>query len=355
MRTVVALGGNALLRRGEPAEAAIQRAHVLEAAPALAALALHDELVITHGNGPQVGLLALEAEAYKDVTPYPLDVLGAETQGLIGYLLVQAIRNQLARHDVVTLLTQVRVDPDDPAFLLPTKPIGPVYSEREARQLAESRGWSIARDGNDFRRVVASPEPQAIVELHAIKRLLAGQEHRHLRRRRRHPRRCRPRRSARSRRGHRQGPHSRTARRRARCRPADHPHRCPSHRARLAHSSRHADRLRDARRAAPVVVRARIDGPEGRGCLPFRRAHRRRSRHRRASGSRSSCRRSRRNPHHRPACRRASVVPRERCGRLRMACGDAGTSVGSNEKLGWTDGRPRPRADGHRPRRAQPQ
>ena len=111
MRTVVALGGNALLRRGEPAEAAIQRAHVLEVAPALAALALRDELVITHGNGPQVGLLALEAEAYKDVTPYPLDVLGAETQGMIGYLLAQALRSQLAGHDVVTLLTQVLVDP----------------------------------------------------------------------------------------------------------------------------------------------------------------------------------------------------------------------------------------------------
>ncbi len=174
MRTVVALGGNALLRRGEPAEAAIQRAHVLEAAPALAALALRDELVITHGNGPQVGLLALEAEAYKDVTPYPLDVLGAETQGMIGYLLSQALRSRLAQHDVVALLTQVLVDPGDPAFLHPTKPIGPVYSEHEARQLARSRGWSIARDGDYFRRVVASPEPQAIVELHAIERLLAA-------------------------------------------------------------------------------------------------------------------------------------------------------------------------------------
>ena len=174
MRTVGALGGNALLRRGEPAGAAIQRAHVLVAAPALAALALHDELVITHGNGPQVGLLALEAETHKDVTPDPLDVLGAETQGMIGYLLCQALRNQLALHDVVTLLTQVLVDAADPAFLHPTKPIGPIYSEREARQLARNRGWSIARDGDYFRRVVASPEPQAIVELHAIERLLAA-------------------------------------------------------------------------------------------------------------------------------------------------------------------------------------
>lgn len=174
MRTVVALGGNALLRRGEPAEAAIQRAHIHEVAPALAALALRDELVITHGNGPQVGLLALEAEAYTDVTPYPLDVLGAETQGMVGYLLAQALQGQLEGHDVVTLLTQVLVDPGDPAFLHPSKPIGPVYSEREAQQLAERRGWSIARDGHFFRRVVPSPEPQGIVELHAIERLLAA-------------------------------------------------------------------------------------------------------------------------------------------------------------------------------------
>jgi carbamate kinase len=173
VRTVVALGGNALLRRGEPAEAAIQRAHVVEAAPALAALALREELVITHGNGPQVGLLALEAEAYKEVTPYPLDVLGAESQGMIGYLLAQALRRHLPEHDVVTVLTQVLVDPHDPAFLQPTKPIGPVYTEREARRLAASRGWTIAADGESFRRVVASPEPIGIVELRAIERLVA--------------------------------------------------------------------------------------------------------------------------------------------------------------------------------------
>ena len=136
MRTVVALGGNALLRRGEPAEAAIQRAHVLEAASALAALAARDELVITHGNGPQVGLLALEADAYKAVAPYPLDVLGAESQGMIGYMLAQALGAELPERDVVALLTQVLVDPDDPGFAHPTKPIGPVYSEQEARELA---------------------------------------------------------------------------------------------------------------------------------------------------------------------------------------------------------------------------
>ena len=174
MRIVVALGGNALLRRGEPAEAAIQRAHVLEAASALAALASDHELVITHGNGPQVGLLALGADAYKGVAPYPLDILGAESQGMIGYLLVQALGSELPEREVVALLTQVLVDSDDPAFTWPTKPIGPVYSEEEARKLAAGRGWAVARDGKYFRRVVASPEPKGVVELQAIERLVAA-------------------------------------------------------------------------------------------------------------------------------------------------------------------------------------
>lgn len=172
MRLVVALGGNALLRRAERAEAATQRAHVLEAASALAALAAEDELIITHGNGPQVGLLALEADAYKAVAPYPLDVLGAESQGMIGYFLVQALRNELPGREVVALLTQVLVAADDPAFTRPTKPIGPVYPEEEARRLAGERGWTIAPDGQYFRRVVASPEPRKIVELHAIEHLV---------------------------------------------------------------------------------------------------------------------------------------------------------------------------------------
>ena len=172
-RVVVALGGNALLRRGEPAEAETQRRNVLEAASALAALAADHELVVTHGNGPQVGLLALEAEAYKAVSPYPLDVLGAESQGMIGYLLVQALRNELARRPVVALLTQVVVRADDPAFSRPSKPIGPVYSEREAHSLAREHGWAIAPDVNYFRRVVASPDPKEIVETDAIE-LLVG-------------------------------------------------------------------------------------------------------------------------------------------------------------------------------------
>ena len=174
MRTVIALGGNALLRRGEAAEAATQRAHVLEFASAVAALAAQEELVLTHGNGPQVGLLALEADAYKAVAPYPLDILGAESQGMIGYLLLQAIGGALPEQEVVALLTQVLVDADDPAFLSPTKPIGPVYSESVARRLAVDRGWTVARDGKYFRRVVPSPAPQGIVELQAIDRLVAA-------------------------------------------------------------------------------------------------------------------------------------------------------------------------------------
>jgi carbamate kinase len=171
-RVVVALGGNALLRRGEPAEAETQRRNVLEAASALAALAGDHELVVTHGNGPQVGLLALEAEAYKAVAPYPLDVLGAESQGMIGYLLVQALRNELPTRSIVALLTQVLVRGDDPAFARPTKPIGPVYSKREAHALAREHGWTVAADGNYFRRVVASPDPKEIVEVSAIELLL---------------------------------------------------------------------------------------------------------------------------------------------------------------------------------------
>lgn len=171
MRVVVALGGNALLRRGEAAEAETQRRNVALAASALASLANEHELVITHGNGPQVGLLALEADAYKAVSPYPLDVLGAESQGMIGYLLAQALRGELDR-EVVCVLTQVLVDGGDPAFNRPTKPIGPIYAEAEARRLALEHAWAIAQDGTAFRRVVPSPEPKAIVELQAIQRLV---------------------------------------------------------------------------------------------------------------------------------------------------------------------------------------
>jgi carbamate kinase len=170
-RIVVALGGNALLRRGEAPEAETQRGRVLEVAAALGSLADECELVITHGNGPQVGLLALEAAAYEAVSPYPLDVLGAESQGMIGYLLIQALRSHTER-EVAALLTQVVVDEDDPAFESPSKPIGPVYTRHEASVLAAKHGWTLARDGVLFRRVVPSPEPREIVEIETIRRLV---------------------------------------------------------------------------------------------------------------------------------------------------------------------------------------
>ena len=174
MRIVVALGGNALLRRGEPLEAAVQRAHVVEAARSVAALARMHDVVVTHGNGPQVGLLALQAEAYRDVEPYPLDVLGAETEGMIGYLIEQALRNELPGREVASLLTEVVVDAGDPAFARPSKPVGPVYREDVAARLAAEHGWTVAADGAGFRRVVPSPEPKRIIELETIAQLVAA-------------------------------------------------------------------------------------------------------------------------------------------------------------------------------------
>lgn len=170
---VVALGGNALIRRGERAEAATQRANIALAVRAVAAVAHRHEVVVTHGNGPQVGLLALQAEAYRDVAPYPLDVLGAESEGMIGYLLEQELMNALPGRPVATLLTQVSVDAADPAFAAPSKPIGPVYDEPAGKRLSAERGWTLAPDGDGVRRVVASPEPRAILELATI-RLLIG-------------------------------------------------------------------------------------------------------------------------------------------------------------------------------------
>ena len=171
-RIVAALGGNALLRRGEPLEADLQRANVKKAASALAAIAKGHELVVTHGNGPQIGLLALQAAALGGIEPYPLDVLGAESEGMIGYLLEQELRNALPGRDVATLLTEVIVDPSDPAFAHPTKPIGPIYAEEQARILATNHGWVIGPDGTGFRRVVASPEPLKILELATIQLLI---------------------------------------------------------------------------------------------------------------------------------------------------------------------------------------
>lgn len=174
MRIVVALGGNALLRRGEPPTAANQRRNAKIAAGALAPLARRHDLVISHGNGPQVGLLALQGAACKPDAAYPLDILGAETEGMIGYLIEQELANLLPDRRCATLLTQIEVDPDDPAFGRPDKPIGPVYTETEARKLARERGWNMARDGAHFRRVVPSPVPRRIFELSVIE-LLASQ------------------------------------------------------------------------------------------------------------------------------------------------------------------------------------
>jgi carbamate kinase len=172
MRIVAALGGNALLRRGEPLSDEVQHANVRRAVRALAPVARTHSLVVTHGNGPQVGLLALQADAAGGA-PTPLDVLGAESEGMIGYVLEQELRNHVPGIDVATLLTQVVVDPHDPAFATPTKPIGPVYGAEEAQRLARERGWTVAPDGSGWRRVVASPEPQAIVELPTIRLLVS--------------------------------------------------------------------------------------------------------------------------------------------------------------------------------------
>lgn len=171
----MALGGNALLRRGERPDAEPQRQNVLRATAALAPLAQDHDLVITHGNGPQVGMLALESAADPLLSrPFPLEALDAETQGLIGYWMVQGVHNAVPDRPVAGLLTQTVVDPFDPAFQHPTKPVGPVYLELDARRLAEERGWSIAPDGERWRRVVASPEPRRIVELEVIEQLVAG-------------------------------------------------------------------------------------------------------------------------------------------------------------------------------------
>jgi carbamate kinase len=172
MLVVLALGGNALLRRGEPLEADRQRANVRIAAEAIAQVAVEQRIVLTHGNGPQVGLLALQNEAYPEVRAYPLDVLGAETEGMVGYLLEQELGRLLPREHLATLLTQVVVDVDDPAFSHPTKFVGPVYEAADAQRLAGERGWFVAADGDKWRRVVPSPEPRRIVELETIRTLV---------------------------------------------------------------------------------------------------------------------------------------------------------------------------------------
>jgi len=173
---VIALGGNALLRRGQELNAENQRDNIRLAAQQLAAVHENHKIVIAHGNGPQVGLLALMDHEYTAVDPYPLDVIGAETVGMIGYMIEQELGNIIPADDpIVTVLTQVVVDSKDPAFENPTKPVGPIYARQEAERLAHEKGWSIAPDGAYFRRVVPSPEPQRIIEIEAI-RLLVKEE-----------------------------------------------------------------------------------------------------------------------------------------------------------------------------------
>ena len=174
MLIVTALGGNALLRRGEPLTAENQRGNVRIAAEALAPIAREHQLVITHGNGPQVGLLALMSDAYTETEPYPLDVLDAETEGQIGYMLELQLDNFIDHQDTVAVITRVVVDADDPAFRSPSKFIGPVYTDAEASEAADRHGWTVARDGQDWRRVVPSPEPRRIVQLGAIEQLVAA-------------------------------------------------------------------------------------------------------------------------------------------------------------------------------------
>ncbi|MGB3540097.1 MAG: carbamate kinase [Mesorhizobium sp.] len=174
MRVVVALGGNALLKRGEPMTAEVQRVNVRKAAVALADLARDHQIIVAHGNGPQVGLLALQAAAYTDVAPYPLDILGAESVGMIGYLVEQELTNALPEGARIgTLLTQIEVDRDDPAFDDPRKPIGPIYESSEAKEISRLHGWPLVEESKGkWRRVVASPSPGRITQIETIRLLV---------------------------------------------------------------------------------------------------------------------------------------------------------------------------------------
>lgn len=173
MRIVVALGGNAISRRGDPMTADRQRVNVRTACAALAPLTEEHELVITHGNGPQVGLLSLQAAKYDAKTAYPFDVLGAETEGMIGYLIEQELGDAIDKEKhIATVLTMVEVHPGDPAFEDPTKFVGPVYDETTAKDLAEKGGWVVKPDGDSWRRVVPSPAPQRIIEIEPIRLLI---------------------------------------------------------------------------------------------------------------------------------------------------------------------------------------
>ncbi|MGW3355462.1 carbamate kinase [Streptomyces bungoensis] len=175
MRIVVALGGNALLHRGERPDAAVQQANIVRVATALAALAQEHDVVVTHGNEPQLGLLAVESEADPALSaPYPLDLLGAQTQGMIGSLLARALHDALPGHRIAALVTHTLVRADDPAFARPTEFVGQAHSRQLAQRLAARRGWHIARDATGWRRVVASPAPERVLETDTVRQLLDG-------------------------------------------------------------------------------------------------------------------------------------------------------------------------------------
>ncbi len=171
MKIVIALGGNAMLQRGQPLEASIQRENIRKAAQVIAKVADEHQVILTHGNGPQVGLLALQNAAYDKVFPYPLDVLGAETAGMIGYMMNMELRNLRPKMPIVTMVTETLVSSEDPAFQNPTKFVGPVYGEEEAKSLAAEKDWSIKADGEYFRRVVPSPMPQSVIEGNTVGQL----------------------------------------------------------------------------------------------------------------------------------------------------------------------------------------
>lgn len=174
MRIVIAIGGNALLKRGEPLSAENQARNMAMSAVGLAQICKGHQVAIVHGNGPQVGLLALQSSAYKATKLYPLDVLGAESQGMIGYVIAQAMRAEIPAREIVSIVTRTIVDRHDPAFDRPTKPIGPIYTAAEVAELSLTCDWAFAADGSHMRRVVPSPEPAEIVELAAIERLMAA-------------------------------------------------------------------------------------------------------------------------------------------------------------------------------------
>ena len=276
MRVLVALGGNALQKRGEPMTVANQRANVAAACAALAPVALEHELVISHGNGPQVGLLALQASAFDEVSPYPFDVLGAQTEGMIGYLIEQELGNLLPfEKPLATILTMTEVDPADPAFDDPTKFVGPVYSKDEADRLAAERGWVVKPDGDAWRRVVPPPVPLRIFEQRRVEWLSPGLRC-GVRGRWRHPDdvSARDPDTGRCGGGHRQGPCELRACQRPSCRHPGHRHR---HRRRvrgLGHYAAAPDPGGPPRRAQPPLVSRRVDGSEGRSRSRLRPDHR---------------------------------------------------------------------------------